>query len=99
VVVGVIASLTADPEGARAHVAERFAMAAALPTYRRSLEREGFVSPGETMLAGDEPELEKAVRRFADAGATELQLCAVGPEADRVRTVEFFGELARQLRA
>ncbi|MCU1664120.1 MAG: hypothetical protein JWR58_4185, partial [Pseudonocardia sp.] len=28
------------------------------------------------MLAGDEATLEKAVRRFADAGATEFQLCA-----------------------
>ncbi|GAA1259252.1 TIGR03564 family F420-dependent LLM class oxidoreductase [Pseudonocardia aurantiaca] len=99
VVVGVIASLTHDPEAAREYVADRFGMASRMPSYRRSMDREGFAGPGDTVLAGDEAELEKAVRGFADAGATEFQLCAVGPEGDRARTVAFFGELARQLRA
>lgn len=99
VVVGVVASLTADPDAAREFVAERFGMAGEMPSYRRSLDREGLGGPADTVLAGDEDTLEKAVRRFADAGATEFQLCAAGPEADRPRTVEFFGELARQLRA
>ncbi len=72
---------------------------ASMPSYRRSMDREGLAGPGDTVLAGDEAELEKAVRGFADAGATEFQLCAVGPEGDRARTVAFFGELARQLRA
>ena len=97
VVVGVVASLTTDPDSARAYVAERLGMAAELPSYRRSLERDGFTGPADTVLAGDEAELEKAVRRFADAGATEFQLAAVGPEADRARTVAFFGELAAGL--
>jgi hypothetical protein len=35
------------------------------------------------------------VRRFADAGATELQLVAMGSPAEQERTIEFFGELAR----
>jgi F420-dependent oxidoreductase-like protein len=99
VVVGVVASLTDDPDAARAYVAERFGMAGEMPSYRRSLDQQGVAGPADTVLAGDEAELEKAVRRFADAGATEFQLCAVGPEADRARTVAFFGELAAQLRA
>jgi hypothetical protein len=45
------------------------------------------------VLAGDEAELERQVRRYADAGATELQLCPVGPPAERARTVEFFAAL------
>lgn len=99
VLVGVVASLTSDPDAARAYVAERFGMAGEMPSYRRSLDRDGYAGPADTVLAGDEAELEKAVRRFADAGATQFQLCAVGPEADRARTVTFFGELAAQLRA
>jgi F420-dependent oxidoreductase-like protein len=94
VVVGVIATLTDDPDAARAHVAGAFGMAGGLPSYRRSLDQAGLAGPEDTILAGNEAELEKAVRRFADAGATELQLCPVGPQAERARTVEFFGELA-----
>ena len=97
VVVGVIASLTDDPDAARAHVARAFGMAGDLPSYRRSLDRAGFAGPEDTILAGNEAELEKAVRRFAEAGATELQLSPVGPPAERQRTIEFFGELTRSL--
>jgi hypothetical protein len=69
-------------------------MAAGLPSYRRSLDQAGFAGPEDTILAGSAAELEKAVRRFADAGVTELQLCPVGPPAEQARTIEFFGELA-----
>jgi F420-dependent oxidoreductase-like protein len=94
VVVGVIASLTTDPDGAREYVAATMGVAGELPSYRRSLDRAGFDGPGDTVLAGDEAELEKAVRAFADAGVTELQFCPVGPPVDRDRTIAFFGELA-----
>jgi F420-dependent oxidoreductase-like protein len=97
VVVGVIATLTADPDAARGYVAESFGMAGEMPSYRRALDRDGFAGPADTVLAGDEAELEKAVRRFADAGATEFQLCPVGPPEERARTIAFFGELARSL--
>jgi F420-dependent oxidoreductase-like protein len=97
VVVGVIATLTDDRDAAREHVARNFGMAGSLPSYRRSLDQAGFSGPEDTILAGNEAELEKAVRRFADAGATELQLCPVGPPAEQARTIEFFGELARAL--
>jgi F420-dependent oxidoreductase-like protein len=100
VVVGVVAGLTHDPDATRAYVAETFGGASELPSYRRSMDRDGFSGPGDTVVAGDEAELEKAVRRFADAGATEIQLCPVGPPAERARTVAFFAELARgELRA
>jgi F420-dependent oxidoreductase-like protein len=94
VVVGVIASLTADPDAAREYVAGAFGIAGELPSYRRSLDQAGLAGPADAVLAGTEAELEKAVRRFADAGATELQLCPVGPPAERERTIAFFGELA-----
>jgi F420-dependent oxidoreductase-like protein len=94
VVVGVIATLTDDPDAARAHVAGTLGMAGGLPSYRRSLDQAGLAGPEDTILAGNEAELEKAVRRFADAGVTELQLCPVGPPDEQARTIEFFGELA-----
>ena len=97
VVVGVVATVTNDPDAARAYVAGSFGMAGELPSYRRSLDREGVAGPEDTVLAGGEAELEKAVRRFAEAGATEFQLCPVGPPAERARTIAFFGELARAM--
>jgi F420-dependent oxidoreductase-like protein len=98
IVVAVIATLTADPDAARERVARDFGVAGELPSYRRSMERDGLAGPADTVLAGDEAELEKAVRRFANAGATELQLCPVGPPAEQERTIAFFGELTRLVR-
>lgn len=94
VVVGVVASLTSDPEAAREFVAEHMAMVGHLPTYRRTLDRDGHRGPADVIMAGDEAELTAAARQYADAGATELQIYAVGPPADRDRTVAFFGDLA-----
>jgi F420-dependent oxidoreductase-like protein len=94
VVVGVVASLTDDPDAARAHVGEVMGAANGLPSYRRTMDRDGAAGPQDMLLAGDEAQLEREVRRFADAGATELQLCAIGPPHERARTVEFFASLA-----
>lgn len=58
------------------------------------MDRDGAAGPQDMLVAGDEAELEREVARFADAGATELQLCAVGPVHERARTVEFFASLA-----
>jgi F420-dependent oxidoreductase-like protein len=93
VVVGVVASLTDDPDAAHAYVADTMGLAGDLPSYRRAMDRDGLAGPQDTVLAGDEAELARAVRRFADAGATEFQLCPVGPPAERDRTVEFFAAL------
>jgi F420-dependent oxidoreductase-like protein len=94
VVVGVVASLTTDPDAARAHLAGMADLVDGLPSYRRAMDRDGLAGAQDTVLAGDEAELERQVRRFADAGATELQLCALGPVHERARTVEFFASLA-----
>jgi F420-dependent oxidoreductase-like protein len=94
VVVGVVASLSVDRDAARRYVAETMGLAGQLTSYRRAMDRDGLAGPEDTVLVGDEAELEREVRRFADAGATELQLCPVGPPADRARTMEFFASLA-----
>ncbi|MEU7818244.1 TIGR03564 family F420-dependent LLM class oxidoreductase [Pseudonocardia sp. NPDC049154] len=95
VVAGVVASLTADPDGTRSWVAETFAPADGLPSYRDSVRRQGLGGVADTVIAGDEGTLEAAVRAFADAGATELQLIPAGPPADRERTIAFVASLAR----
>ena len=95
VVAGVAAVVTADVEGARRWVAERFGRAGELPSYRAVLDRQGIARAEDTVLIGDEAVMEKELRRYADAGATEFQLCPVGPEKDQARTIDLFGDLAR----
>ncbi|GGO38771.1 TIGR03564 family F420-dependent LLM class oxidoreductase [Streptomyces lasiicapitis] len=94
ITVGVMASVTADPDGVRAGVAGTYGMAGTLPSYRGTLDRQGIGGPEETLVAGDEAVVEAAVRRFAEAGATELMLFPEGSPADRARTVALFAELA-----
>jgi F420-dependent oxidoreductase-like protein len=98
IVAGVNACVTADPDGARRDVAERLAAAAALPSYRGSLDRQGLGGLEDTVVAGDESDVAAAVHRYAEAGATELVLFPSGPPADRARTIAVFAQLAREAR-
>lgn len=96
VVAGVAAVVTADVEGAREWVAERFGRANDLPSYRAVLDRQGIARAEDTVVVGDEAVIENELQRYADAGATEFQLCPVGTAADQARTIELFGEIARR---
>ncbi|MER7212332.1 LLM class F420-dependent oxidoreductase [Streptosporangium sp. NPDC000239] len=93
VVAAVMASVTADPEGIRRGVAERVGFAAQLPSYRAMLDRQGKSGVHETVLAGDEESVARAVRRYADAGTTELLVNPLGDERERARTVELFASV------
>jgi len=95
IVVGVIACVTADPEGARRDVAERLAAAASLPSYRGSLDQQGLGGLEDAVVAGDESVVADAVRRYAEAGVTELVLSPSGEAADHARTIAVFAQLAR----
>jgi F420-dependent oxidoreductase-like protein len=94
VVVGVVAAVTADPDAAHREIAERFAPAGALPSYRGSLDRQGLDGIADTAVVGDEEAAADAVRAYAEAGVTELVVFPYGPAADRARTVAAFGRLA-----
>ncbi|MEU6697230.1 TIGR03564 family F420-dependent LLM class oxidoreductase [Pseudonocardia sp. NPDC046786] len=95
VVAGVPVSLTADPDRVRAEVAAQYAGYAALPTYARTLQRDGVASPGELVVAGDVAAIDAGLRRYADAGATDLLVSPVGDAAERARTLDVLGALAR----
>jgi F420-dependent oxidoreductase-like protein len=93
-VVGVNACVTADPDAARGDVAERLGIAAGLPSYRGSLDRQGLDGIEDTIVAGDESVVARAVRDYAEAGATELIVFPSGPPSDRARTIAVFAQLA-----
>jgi F420-dependent oxidoreductase-like protein len=98
VVAGVCVCLTADADGARRWVNERYGAAWELPSYRAVFDREGVSSVGGAIVAGDQAVVEASLRRYADAGAAEVQVIPVGRDADKARTIEFLGDLARRSR-
>jgi F420-dependent oxidoreductase-like protein len=99
VVAGIPICLTNDADGARAKAAKLFAMYAFLPSYKAMLDLEGASGPADVAIVGDEKALETGIRRFADAGATDLQ-AAIFPFGDDSgaevrRTRAFLSELSR----
>jgi F420-dependent oxidoreductase-like protein len=87
--------VTADPAGARARIAEEAGFLGRLPGYRAMLEREGVTGVEAVAIFGDESTVERDVRRYADAGATEFIASLVGSAAERARTIEVLASLAR----
>lgn len=92
-VIAAVPVAVCDPAAGREAAAEVFARYGALENYQRQLEREGASSVADLAVVGDEDEVRRALRRFADVGVTELwaTVFPVGPDADasvrRTRTL------------
>jgi len=71
----------ADPEQARAAARTMFARYGTLANYQKVFEREGVQSAADLAIVGTESDLERQLRRYADAGVTELW-AAVFPVGD-----------------
>ncbi|MCM3882870.1 TIGR03564 family F420-dependent LLM class oxidoreductase [Frankia sp. R82] len=93
VVSAVGLCVTSDPDRIRASVAERLGFAGSLPAYRATLEREGLAGVHETVVAGDEATVARAVRRYRDAGATELLVGLLGDAEEQARTLRLAADL------
>ncbi len=93
VVSGVIVCVTADPDRARAEVAAQVGFASDLPAYRAILDRQGLAGVHETVVAGTAEVVERALRRYADAGATELIVSLIGDPQEQVRTLDVVAAL------
>ncbi len=90
VVAALPVALTPGPgasELARRAADEVFARYAGFDNYRRLLDREGAASPGALAITGTGSEIEKQLRRLADAGVTELWpiIFPVGEDPGRSR--------------
>jgi F420-dependent oxidoreductase-like protein len=93
VVATIMVSVTADADGVRDDIAARVGAAGRFASYRRLLELQGKSGLEETVIAGDEDAVAATIRRFAQAGVTELVASAVGGDTDRARTIELLGRL------
>ena len=97
IAAGVPASVTSDPERARAHAFEALGGYARNDSYAAVLEREGISHAADLALVGDEETVAAGIRRYLDAGATDVRVspAAFADDQERLRTWRLVGELAR----
>lgn len=69
-----------DPTAIRRAAAEAAGNYAALPSYQAMLNREGIEDPTDLILAGSMNEIADGLRRYAEAGATDLRLGIYAPD-------------------
>lgn len=96
VVAGLPVCVTNAAENVRARIAEQFALAAQVPEYRATLDREGVAGPQDVAVVGTETEVAQALARFRDAGVTEFMAAPYGTADEQDRTVSLLAELARR---
>jgi len=94
VVAGLPVCVTGTADHVRARIAEQFALAAQVPEYRATLDREGAAGPQDVAIVGTETEVAQALTRFRDAGVTEFMAAPYGTAGEQNRTVDLLAELA-----
>ena len=103
IVAGVPVALCSNSEAddARAYASEVLGHANFSPNYVRLLEHGDAEDVGDTMAAGDESAVLARLRRYRDAGVTDLavRIVALGEDAtdrvaSRLRTQEFLSSLS-----
>ena len=98
VVAGVPVAVTDDADAARRRAARLFATYEAIPTYQRILGRGATGNPVDVAVIGSEAEVRDRLRRFADAGATDLCASVLGLDDDRgasrLRTLDVLSAFA-----
>ena len=96
IIVTVPAVVTDKVEQALASATDQLAFYETIPSHQRVLNWEGIDRAAELVVAGDEDTVAAGLRRYLDAGATEITLTHtdLAGEADRVRTWRLAGQLA-----
>lgn len=97
-VVALVPGVVTDyVEAARTAAAEQLAFYDRVPSYQRVVALEGASKAADLLVAGDEETVAAEVRRYFDAGATEVVLTQTGitGPADQARTWRLLGDLAR----
>lgn len=88
--------VTAHTEAVRETATETLAFYEQFPSYQRVIGLSGGTRAADLAVIGDEETVAAEVRRYREAGATEVVFTAtdLGGEADRRRTWKLLGELA-----
>ncbi|MER6347885.1 LLM class F420-dependent oxidoreductase [Streptomyces sp. NPDC001595] len=88
--------VTDQVDTVRQKATEQLAFYEQFPSYARVIELSGGQRAADVAVIGDEKAVEAEVRRYRDAGATEVVFSGtdIAGDADRRRTWEFLGGLA-----
>lgn len=88
--------VTDDVDAVRETATERLAFYEQIPSYARVIELSGARRASDVAVIGDEKAVAAEVRRYRDAGATEVVFAGtdIAGDADRLRTWALLGELA-----
>ncbi|MFG3200863.1 TIGR03564 family F420-dependent LLM class oxidoreductase [Streptomyces sp. NPDC048192] len=88
--------VTAEVEAVRQAATETLSFYERFPSYQRVIELSGGTRAADVAVIGDEETVAAEVRRYREAGATEVVFTAtdLGGAADRRRTWKLLGELA-----
>ncbi len=88
--------VTDDADAVRETVTEQLAFYEQVPSYARVIELSGGKRAADVAVIGDERTVADEVRRYRDAGATEVVLTGteIAGAADRRRTWQLLGQLA-----
>jgi F420-dependent oxidoreductase-like protein len=95
VVAGLPVCVTNTADDVRARIADQFALAAQVPEYRATLDREGVAGPQDVAIVGTETQVAQALARLRDAGVTEFMAAPYGTAGEQNRTIGLLAELAR----
>ena len=92
--------VTDDVDAVRAQATENLAFYEQIPSYARAIELSGGRRAADLAVIGNEKTAEAEVRRYRDAGATEVVFSGteIAGETDRRRTWALLGELAGGVR-
>ena len=93
VAVMPMVAVTDDPDGVRARVEEKYGASGSLPAYRAMLDRGGLTGPGDAVVTGDEETVLRELRRYRDAGTTDLIAFPVGTKEEQKRTLDVLREV------
>jgi F420-dependent oxidoreductase-like protein len=83
VVVGLPVAVVSNLDRARERATRLFSVYEAIPTYQRILGRGAASSPVDVAVIGTEAQVRERLRRFEDAGATDLCASVLGLDDDR----------------
>jgi F420-dependent oxidoreductase-like protein len=98
IISGFPIAVTNKRDEARQGAQQVFAVYGTLPSYRAVLDVEGAADASDIAIIGDETEVERQIRRVAEAGVTDFNASPfpVPGDPDAVkRTAEFLSRLAR----
>jgi F420-dependent oxidoreductase-like protein len=97
IVAFVAGVVTSDVEAAREQALREMAFYEQVPSYHRVIALEGASRAADLAVIGDEDTVAAGVRRYFDAGATEVVFTRtdLGSPQDQQRTWALLGELAK----